>query len=69
MSNWYTQHVLAAAESDPLVTEAFFRVMNLIDPPSRLLHPSIVGRVVRGAPRRLRAVRATPAATPVAAGT
>lgn len=69
VSNWYTRHVLAAAESDPVVTEAFFRVMNLIDPPSRLLHPSMLARVVaRGAPRRLRGVRAAPAATPVAAG-
>ncbi|OBB29236.1 2-polyprenyl-6-methoxyphenol hydroxylase-like oxidoreductase [Mycolicibacterium peregrinum] len=61
VSNWYTQHVLAAAESDPVVTEAFFRVMNLVDPPSRLMHPSIVARVVRGAPRRRRAQRPAPA--------
>ncbi|WKG00913.1 NAD(P)/FAD-dependent oxidoreductase [Mycolicibacterium sp. HK-90] len=54
VSNWYTQRVLTAAEDDPVVTEAFFRVMNLVDPPSRLLHPSIVRRVALGASRRRR---------------
>lgn len=54
VSNWYTQHVLAAAESDPVVTEAFFRVMNLIDPPSRLVHPAIMRRVATGVSRRRR---------------
>jgi len=41
-ANWHTDRVLTAAESDPGVTEGFFRVMNLIDPPSRLLHPSLI---------------------------
>ncbi len=54
LSNWYTERVLTAAEDDPVVTEAFFRVMNLVDPPSRLMHPSIVRRVAAGASRRQR---------------
>lgn len=54
LSNWYTERVLTAAEDDPVVTEAFFRVMNLVDPPSRLMHPSIVRRVAAGASRRHR---------------
>lgn len=67
LSNWYTQQVLAAAEADPVVTEAFFRVMNLIDPPSRLAHPSIVARVAVGRSRRRRTRRpAAPAEAAVA---
>ncbi|WP_273736184.1 FAD-dependent oxidoreductase [Mycolicibacterium septicum] len=65
LSNWYTERVLTAAEDDPVVTEAFFRVMNLVDPPSRLMHPSIVRRVAAGASRRNRARR--PAASTEAA--
>jgi 2-polyprenyl-6-methoxyphenol hydroxylase-like FAD-dependent oxidoreductase len=45
LSNWYTDRVLAAAESDTVVTEGFFRVMNLVDPPARLLHPFFLMRV------------------------
>ncbi|TVX98528.1 2-polyprenyl-6-methoxyphenol hydroxylase-like oxidoreductase [Mycolicibacterium porcinum] len=67
LTNWYTERVLTAAENDPLVTEAFFRVMNLVDPPSRLMHPSIVGRVAVGSSRRRgRAVPAPSAPTPEA---
>ncbi|WP_256367928.1 hypothetical protein [Mycobacterium sp. DL440] len=43
--------------------------MNLVDPPSRLAHPSIVSRVARGAPRRRRGVRAAPSAATVVAHT
>lgn len=68
LSNWYTERVLKAAEHDPAVTEAFFRVMNLVDPPSRLLHPSIVRRVATGGSRRHReASRRQPVATAAAA--
>lgn len=59
LSNWYTERVLTAAEDDPVVTEAFFRVMNLVDPPSRLMHPSIVRRVAAGS-RRGRGRRTAP---------
>jgi 2-polyprenyl-6-methoxyphenol hydroxylase-like FAD-dependent oxidoreductase len=45
LSNWYTERVLAAAESDPVVTEGFFRVMNLLDSPARLLRPNVAYRV------------------------
>ena len=51
-ANWHTDRVLTAAESDPGVTEGFFRVMNLIDPPSRLLHPSLMLRVATADRRR-----------------
>ncbi len=46
LSNWYTERVLRAAESDAVVTEGFYRVMNLVDSPARLLRPSFVARVV-----------------------
>jgi 2-polyprenyl-6-methoxyphenol hydroxylase-like FAD-dependent oxidoreductase len=46
LSNWYTDRLLAVAGSDPVVTERFLRVMNLVDPPARLLTPSLMGRVV-----------------------
>jgi 2-polyprenyl-6-methoxyphenol hydroxylase-like FAD-dependent oxidoreductase len=46
LSNWYTERVLRAAETDTAVTEVFFRVMNLVDPPTRLLRPSFVARIV-----------------------
>jgi 2-polyprenyl-6-methoxyphenol hydroxylase-like FAD-dependent oxidoreductase len=53
-ANWYTERLLAATESDSVVTEAFFRVMNLVDPPAALMRPSIVARVMT-ARRRHRA--------------
>ncbi|MCG7610537.1 MULTISPECIES: FAD-dependent oxidoreductase [Mycobacterium] len=52
LTNWYTERVLTAAEDDPVVTEAFFRVMNLVDRPGRLFHPSVVRRVAAGSRRR-----------------
>ena len=45
VSNWYTERVLRAAESDGAVAEDFYRVMNMVDPPSSLLHPSVLRRV------------------------
>ncbi|MGV9803115.1 FAD-dependent oxidoreductase [Mycobacterium sp. NPDC003449] len=45
ISNWFTERVLTAAESDPVVGEAFFRVMNLVASPGLLLRPSILARV------------------------
>jgi 2-polyprenyl-6-methoxyphenol hydroxylase-like FAD-dependent oxidoreductase len=38
---------LTAGESDPVVAVRFFKVNGLIDHPVRLLHPVVVGRVVR----------------------
>lgn len=52
LANRYTQRLLAAAESDIVITEAFFRVMNLIDPPSRLLRPKVMFRAVAAQQRR-----------------
>ncbi|HET9874467.1 MAG TPA: 2-polyprenyl-6-methoxyphenol hydroxylase-like oxidoreductase [Mycobacterium sp.] len=61
LANRYTGWLLAAAESDPVVTEAFFRVTNLVDSPVRLLHPKIVRRVASAKRHRGAAVSAVPA--------
>lgn len=45
-SNWYTNRVLARCAADIAVFESFFRVMNLLDPPSRLMSPSMMRRVL-----------------------
>jgi 2-polyprenyl-6-methoxyphenol hydroxylase-like FAD-dependent oxidoreductase len=47
LANWYTQLVQAAAQSDPVVAGKFLRVVHLVDPPSALLHPSIIRAVTR----------------------
>lgn len=47
--NAYVSRLHAAATADPVLGEAFIRVINLIDPPTRLLAPRIVRRVLGGA--------------------
>lgn len=50
--NAYLERLHVAAAHDPEVGRAFLRVVNLLDPPERLLAPSVVARVLRGAPSR-----------------
>src|SRR5262249_4939472 len=52
VSNWCTDRILTAAETDVAVTEGFLRVVHLVDSPVRFLHPSFVTRVVAGNRRR-----------------
>lgn len=52
ISNAYVQRYLAAAESDALLAERFFRVVGFVDPPARLLHPAVVRRVLARNRRR-----------------
>ncbi|MEV0005002.1 FAD-dependent oxidoreductase [Micromonospora sp. NPDC050980] len=47
--NAYVHRLHAAATDDPVLGAAFLRVLNLIDPPTRLLAPRIGWRVLRGA--------------------
>ena len=47
---------LTACESDPVVAVRFFKVNGLIDPPVRLLHPALVGRMAVLNLRRRRGV-------------
>jgi len=50
--NWYTDKLAAAAAEDIVLAEAFMRMVNLVDPPARLLTPSLTRRVVSGNRRR-----------------
>jgi 2-polyprenyl-6-methoxyphenol hydroxylase-like FAD-dependent oxidoreductase len=44
--NYYVKRLHQATLSDRVVGDAFFKVMNLINPPSTLFHPQIVWRVL-----------------------
>jgi 2-polyprenyl-6-methoxyphenol hydroxylase-like FAD-dependent oxidoreductase len=52
LTNAYTDRVLRAAEVDPVVTRDFLRVVGMVCPPARLVHPAIMVRVARGQRRR-----------------
>jgi hypothetical protein len=45
--NWYLGHVHRAAATDRHVCRAFFDVANLLQPPTTLFKPSVMGRVFR----------------------
>ncbi|MGV9676951.1 NAD(P)/FAD-dependent oxidoreductase [Nocardia sp. NPDC003482] len=45
----YLARVHRAAHTDPRVARAFLRVANLVEPPAALLHPRVLGRVLRPA--------------------
>jgi 2-polyprenyl-6-methoxyphenol hydroxylase-like FAD-dependent oxidoreductase len=47
LSNWLTGQVFATAAMDDVVAEQFLRVVNMVDPPSRLFHPSVLLRVAK----------------------
>ncbi|SCL32806.1 2-polyprenyl-6-methoxyphenol hydroxylase [Micromonospora nigra] len=46
--NAYVHRLHAAATRDPALGAAFLRVLNLVDPPTRLLTPGVLLRVLRG---------------------
>ncbi|OJF11049.1 FAD-dependent monooxygenase [Couchioplanes caeruleus] len=50
--NAYVHRLHAAARTDAVLGAAFLRVLNLVDPPTRLLRPAIVRRVFRARLRR-----------------
>lgn len=52
--NAYVGRLHAAATRDPALGAAFLRVVNLVDPPTRLLSPPVLLRVLRGAPASAR---------------
>jgi 2-polyprenyl-6-methoxyphenol hydroxylase-like FAD-dependent oxidoreductase len=47
MGNIYISRLHAAATNDAEVTKAFFRVAGLIDPPTALMRPSLIMRVMK----------------------
>jgi 2-polyprenyl-6-methoxyphenol hydroxylase-like FAD-dependent oxidoreductase len=50
MTNAYLERVLTAAQTDPAIVQQFLRSINMIDPPSRMLRPSTVLRVMKTKP-------------------
>ncbi|BCJ68762.1 hypothetical protein [Polymorphospora rubra] len=60
--NAYVERVHAGAAGDPELGAAFLRVLNLIDPPTRLLAPRTVWRVLRSRRSRRRRSVVAPAA-------
>lgn len=48
LTNAYTDRVLRAAEVDAAVTRDFLRVVGMLAPPSALVRPAFMARVVRG---------------------
>jgi 2-polyprenyl-6-methoxyphenol hydroxylase-like FAD-dependent oxidoreductase len=45
--NWYLGQVHRAAHNDAQVSIAFLKVINMIAPPPTILHPRIIGRVLK----------------------
>jgi 2-polyprenyl-6-methoxyphenol hydroxylase-like FAD-dependent oxidoreductase len=62
ISNTYLDRVLTAAETDAAVAQQFLRLINLLDPPSQLLRPPMMLRVLKKSRKRAEA-RKPPQAT------
>lgn len=54
LRNWYSRQIAYASQIDSGVNRAFSRVQHLIDPPSTLMKPAFVLRVLRKARERQR---------------
>ena len=63
IANAYMDWVLTACESDAVVAGQFLKVNALVDPPSRLLHPTFIYRVATVNLRRRKAVHQYPRRT------
>lgn len=48
VSNWYMSRLQKTARWDPVTAMAFFRVANLLEPPSGVMRPRVVLHVVKG---------------------
>jgi 2-polyprenyl-6-methoxyphenol hydroxylase-like FAD-dependent oxidoreductase len=54
LTNAFLQRVLVAGETDPVIAGQFLRVVGMMDPPNRLLHPKLLVRVAAANLRRRR---------------
>jgi len=69
VTNAYVHRLHRAATADPVLGAAFLRVLNLVDPPARLLAPAVALRVLRGFARRpVRTAPVAAAPAPVSVG-
>jgi hypothetical protein len=50
--NWCQDKVMAAAANDIVLTEIFVRTIHLVDSPTRLMHPTMLKRIIVGQRRR-----------------
>lgn len=50
--NWYLSKLHVAAHTDAQVSIAFLKVINMIAPPSSMMHPRIVARIIKAHLRR-----------------
>ncbi|SBS78832.1 conserved exported hypothetical protein [uncultured Mycobacterium sp.] len=57
INNRFADMVLTAVETDPVVNSQFFRVLGMLDSPTRLMRPSILARVARANLARPQQVR------------
>jgi len=48
LTNAYVDRILTAGERDPALVDRFLRVSTLLDPPTRLLRPTVVRRAWTG---------------------
>jgi 2-polyprenyl-6-methoxyphenol hydroxylase-like FAD-dependent oxidoreductase len=55
LTNAYLQRLIPVAHHDPVVAEAFARVVGMLARPPELMRPSVLRRVLRGSRRRGRA--------------
>jgi 2-polyprenyl-6-methoxyphenol hydroxylase-like FAD-dependent oxidoreductase len=52
LTNWYARRLAVATHSSPELTDVYLRVQQLLAPPSELLRPGVVARVLRFGGRR-----------------
>jgi 2-polyprenyl-6-methoxyphenol hydroxylase-like FAD-dependent oxidoreductase len=47
LTNWYARRLALATHRSPELTQVYLRVQQLLDPPSELLRPAVVAKVLR----------------------
>ncbi|OBI22394.1 2-polyprenyl-6-methoxyphenol hydroxylase-like oxidoreductase [Mycobacterium sp. E2327] len=57
LRNAYVDHVLSAAETEPVMVQKFLRMMNMVDQRGELFHPSTMLQIIAKPRKRLYATR------------